>query len=356
MTRYLPALILITACASTTSTIPRQWTSVPEAARIAAVGLDESGKVTGEAPPKSEGSIRVEGGKIMNGGKALTEAFSAIDSFDFSASRGEVVFSVKRTDNFDVGLVSSDGSPIVWIPSPDPADEIAVQWAPRGNKISYIVRAKGGDVVRTVHIPTSFQLSTDFPGGTIHALAWDPQAEHYAVAYSTPDASDRVEVLKYDGSTRKIVVPPASTLDVEVEPFARDAIVLRPRDIQYQEHLPLVVWLAKDFSWNDARAALMKNARLAMVITTRLPNDDLWRTAKETAWIDASRAFVVAPPRESATGNQQLLITADATLSPNQFQRRANVVTVPPSVIQSFAAGFIADQLKGTTPANGSTQ
>jgi hypothetical protein len=356
MTRYLPVLILISACASTTSTIPREWARVPEATRIAVIGLDESGKVTSEALPKSEGSIRVEGGKIMNGDKALTEAFSAIDSFDFSASRGEVVFSARRTDNFDVGLVSSDGSPIVWIPSPDPADETAVQWAPRGNKISYIVRAKGGDLVRTVHIPTAFQLSTDFPGGTIRALAWDPQAEHYAVAYSTPEASDRVEVMKYDGSRRTMAVPPAATLDVEVEPFAKDAIVMRPRDIHYEEHLPLVVWLAKDFAWNDARAALMKNARLAMIVTTRPPDDDLWRTAKETAWIDASRAFVVAPPQEPATGNRQLLITTDATLPPNQFRRRANVVTVPPSVIQSFAAGFIADQLKRTTPAHGSSQ
>lgn len=354
--RFLPLLAFAAACASTTSTIPRAWMSVPEAARVSAVGLAEDGKVLGIAPVKTEGAIHVESGRVMNGEKALTEAFAAIDSFDFSASRGEVVFSAKRADNFDVGLVSSDGSPIVWIPSADPSDEIAVQWAPRGNKVSYIVRAKGGDVVRTVHIPTSFNATTDFPGGTIHALAWDPQAEHYAVAYSTPDASDRVEVVKYDGSARRIATPPTATLDADVEPFAKDAIMLRPRAIGYDEHLPLVVWVANDFTWSDARAALMKNVRVAVVITKRAPDDDLWKAATETPWIDASQTFVVNPPQQPATGNRQLNIVPDATLPPNRYRLAGNIVSVPPTVIQSFAAGFIADHLKRTAPAHGRSQ
>ncbi len=351
--KALPALLLLTACTSATSPIPTAWLSVPEAPRIAAVALDESGKVRQQAAVKNEAAIGVVNGKVMNGAKALTDAFLAIDSFDFSQARGEVVFSAKRKDNFDVGLVSSDGSPIVWIPSADPSDEISVQWAPRGNKISYIVRAKGGDLVRTVHVPTAFQVSTEFPNATIHALAWDPQAEHYAVAYSTPDASDRVEVVKYDGATRKIAVPPGVTLDVDVEPFAKNAIILRPRDVTYEEKLPLVVWVANDFAWSDARAALMKNARVAMVVTTAPPTDELWRTAAETKWIDASRSFVVTPQPQPATSNQHQVITTDAALAANRYRRTANVVAVPPSVIQSFSAGYIADQLKRTTPAHG---
>lgn len=350
---FLPLLLLLSACSSATSSIPVEWRSVPEAPKIAAVSLDETGKVTQQAPAKGEGPIAIAGNQVMNGGKALTDPFLAIDSFDFSAARGEVVFSAKRKDNFDVGLVSSDGSPIVWIPSADPSDEISAQWAPRGNKISYIVRAKGGDLVRTVHVPTAFQVSTEFPNATIHALAWDPQAEHYAVAYSTPDSSDRVEVVKYDGTTRKIAVPPAVTLDVDVEPFAKNAIVLRPRDITYEEKLPFVVWVAKDFAWSDARAALIRNARVAMVVTTAPPTEELWHTAAETKWIDASRSFVVTPQQQAATSNQQQIITTDAALTANRYRRTANVVAVPPSVIQSFSAGYIADQLKRTTPAHG---
>ncbi|HKR63063.1 MAG TPA: hypothetical protein VJZ00_04970 [Thermoanaerobaculia bacterium] len=298
------------------------------------------------------GPIHAKDARLFNGDKALTEEFAAIDSFDYSASRGEVVFSAKRKDrdNFDVGLVSSDGSPISWMPSPDPADEVAVQWAPRGNKVSYIVRAKGGDAVRTVHIPTATQLTNAFPNATIRTLTWDAEAEHYTVAYSTPDASERVEVLKYDGTSRKITVPPAVTIDAEVEPFAKDAILLKPRDIEYEERLPLAIWVANDFAWSDARAALLKNARGAIIITTREPDAELWKRVNETAWLDAKHAIVVNP---QATSHQQhLTITTNATLTDN-YKRTGNTIEVPPSVIQSFAAGFIADQWKRTPPAHG---
>ena len=102
--------------------------------------------------------VRIVNGKLIAGGKELTPQFVAIQSFDVSLERREVVFSAKRRDNFDIGLVSLDGSDIHWIPE-DPADEIDVQWAPKGNKVSYIVRTKTGDVVRTVHIPTAAQLA-----------------------------------------------------------------------------------------------------------------------------------------------------------------------------------------------------
>jgi len=360
--RLLPLLAFVAACASmpraTTSTIPNAWMSVPQAARVSEFALSDDGKIAPAAPPKSQGPIRVDGGRLMNGEKALTEAFSALDSFDYSQSRGEVVFSAKRSDNFDVGLVSSDGSPIVWIPSADPSDEIAVQWAPRGNKVSYIVRAKGGDVVRTVHIPTSANVVTDFRGATIRALVWDPQAERYAVAYSTADASERVEIAKYDGSARKVATPQAETLDVDVQPFAKDAILLRPRDLRYDEKVPLVLWSESDFAWSDARAALMKSARVAVVITKRVPDEELWKAVNETPWVDTTRLFVVEGDRRRpggwASGVSPLLtIVSDATLPPNQYRRSGSVVSAPPTVIQSFAAGFIADHLKRTAPAHG---
>src|SRR6185436_5635578 len=137
-----PALLfLLAGCASTSELIPAEWLSVPEAARIRAVQLDAEGKVTTALRPLRESGVRVQGNALVRGEKKLTEAFVAIDSFDVSESRGEVVFSAKRTDNFDVGLVSTDGSPISWVPV-EAVDEVGVQWAPRGNKVSYIVRSK----------------------------------------------------------------------------------------------------------------------------------------------------------------------------------------------------------------------
>jgi len=376
--RTLP-LLLFASCVSIGPAIPKEWMSVPQARGIPTVGLDAEGKVT-QGSARTTGPIRVENNRIFNGEKALTDPFAAIDSFDYSASRGEVVFSVKRDDDFDIGLVSSDGSPISWVPN-DPADEIDVQWAPRGNKISYTVRLKGGDIVRTVHIPTAFELSNAFPNGTIHALAWDPQAERYAVAYSTPDASDRVEVMKYDGKERRMAVEPEVRLDVDVEPFAKEAIVLRPREIRYDEKLPVVVWVAESFAWNDARAALMKSSRVAMIVTTRSPDADLWKAVGETSWMDASRAFVVergagVPPDpvghparrrvQSAPGETPVAggrdarppvtIVADPRVPEGRYRRGGGVLRVAPRVVQSFAAGFIADQLKRTAPPNASSR
>ncbi|HYK03268.1 MAG TPA: hypothetical protein VE974_16030 [Thermoanaerobaculia bacterium] len=351
-----PLLVAFGSCRQGDFSIPQAWLSVPEAARMRSLVLDEQGNVSPQAQatprPLSDGPIHLSGGRLMNGEKALTDAFLAVDSFDYSEARGEVVFSAKRDGGFDIGLVSSDGSPINWAPA-DPADELDVQWAPRGHKVSYVLRASGGDIVRTLHIPTSATLQVPFENATIHALAWDPAAERYAVGYSTSDASDRVEVLKYSGAERRMALPPAVRLDVEVEPFAPGAILLRPRDLRYGERLPAVVWRASDFGWSDARAALMQDARVAVVVTTRMPSPELWSRVEATPWIDAKRAFVVGADggRESA-----IEIGGEQSVPAGRYRRSGNVVTVPPAVVQSFAAGFIAEQLKRTSPTNGSSR
>ncbi|HJQ37401.1 MAG TPA: hypothetical protein VKB93_09700 [Thermoanaerobaculia bacterium] len=289
--------------------------------------------LTGCATVPQQG-IRVDHNRIMRGGKALTEAFAAIDSFDVSESRGEVVFSAKRSDNFDIGLVSTDGSPISWVPA-DPSDEVGVRWAPRGNKIGYVVRTKLGDVVRTVHIPTSAALTVDFPNAKIESLAWDATGDQFAITYSTPDASSRVETMTYAGKQRVMTAKPAQELDVVVETFAPGAISIRPRDLRYNEKLPLVIWVENEpYAWSDARAELMRGARVAIVIT-RSFGDFLWKVADETAWLDASRAFVV---------------------NGGGVSRRDGTVAVAPAVVQSFAARFIAEELKRTGTPNGSSR
>jgi hypothetical protein len=378
-------LLLAGGCVTGSQPIPSEWMSVPAAARIGSVTLDESGKVTTSAertPPKlSDGPIRAIGATLMNGDKVLAEKLVAIDSLDLSEVRQEVAFSAKR-DSFDIALIATEGGAVHWMPH-DPADELAVQWAPRGHKISYIIRATAGDIVRTLHIPTAFQFAIPFANATIHSLAWDPQAERFAVAYSTPEASDRVEVLEYDGDDRRVAIAPERTLDVQIAPFAPGAIVLHPRDIRYDEKLPLVVWRADDFSWSDARAALLTNARVAVVITTRDPSAELWRAAEAAIWIDASRTFVVGTPasrrlsrerpapvpdgtarrprRDAACSAgetpafQCVAITADPALN-GRYERRGNIVAVPAAVLQSFAAGYIAAQLERDPPTNGSSR
>lgn len=356
----LPVLAVFTACASSTATIPQAWLSVPQTARIRAVQLGGDGRVipgeVEDGAPSVMTGIRVDANRIMNAARPLTEPFAAIDSFDLSVERKEVVFSAKRGGNFDVGLVSADGSAISWIPN-EPTDEVAVQWAPRGNKVSYFVRGRSADLVRTVHIPTANRLDNDFPYATLRALGWDPQAERYAVAYDSVDASDRVEVMRYGGEERRMAVPPAVRLDVSIEPFAANSLVLRPPQLHYNERLPLIVWITDERNaWDDARGALLQSVRAACVVTTRAPDDAFRAAAKAIPWIDTTRVYLVSSGNgQRATGNE-FVVTSDPSLPAGRYRVRGRVVTAPPAVVKSFAAGYIAGQLKGTSSPNGSSR
>jgi hypothetical protein len=331
------ALVLLAGCASTTP-IPQTWMSMPETPAIAAV------------TPSTDGPIRHENGRLYRGDKPITDAFAAIDSFDYSESRDEVIFSAKKAASFDIGLAAGDGSLTNWLPA-DAADELAVQWAPRGNKVSYIVRTKLGDIVRTFHIPTSFQYAVDFGTATIRSLTWDMPAERYTVVYSTLDSSERTESLRYDGTARRIEAQPKVTIAADLIPFAADAFALRPRDVRYGERLPLVVWIADRFTWSDARATLMQNARAASIVITRLPDDAFWTSVRATAWLDPSRIYVV-----NGTARDAISFVADASVPTGRYLRKGNVVAAAPAAIQSVAAGFITEQLKRTSRTNGSSQ
>ncbi len=360
--RFLPAaaLIFVTCATLSSRPVPDAWRHVEAAPKIDAVGWDGERVVPNRAAPLPPRNVRVvktaAGEKLVNGEKELTPPFLAIDSFDVSEARKEIVFSAKRKDNFDVGLVSVDGSEIRWIPE-DPADETNAAWAPRGNKVSYIVHTNGGDIVRTVHIPTAVQVTVDFPWSSIHALSWEANAEKYAVAYSTPDASDRVEVAKYDGSAHSTPIQPAQHLDVAIDRIA-EAIVIRPSAMHYNEKLPLVVWITPDvFAWSDARAKLERNARVAVAITKKEPSESFWKTADAVPWLDMQKVWVV--DRQPATRNPRpgtILITASPDVPANRYRSQDNIVYTGGRTLESFAAGFIADQLKGQLPPNGNSR
>jgi hypothetical protein len=322
--RIFPLLgLTFLACASSLAPIPAPWLGAPP------------------EPPK-----KTRSGPIVHDGKTLTPPFAAIDSVSVSEARKEIAFSVRR-GNYDLGLVAFEGGAIRWLPA-DAADEVDVQWAPRGNKISYTIRAAGGDVVRTLHIPTAAALNVDFPFGRVHSLQWDMPAERFTVVWSTPDASVRTEVLKYDGGDRRMVSPPRTKLDVIVDPFGPGAIVLRPSSMHYDERLPLVVWRDEDlFAWNESRAKLVQNARVALVVTKGELDP---ARVTETAWLDPNRVFTVGAKGEGVS------IVADPAVPAGRYRIANRVVSVPPAVVQSFAAGFIAEELKRTHPTNGSSR
>jgi hypothetical protein len=357
--------LLATSCVSSTvsqpQAIPAGWLEITPARSLGQVGFAEDGKILTGLPARSrhvEGEFHVADGRIMRGSKELTPGFTAVDSLDVSEERGEVAFSVKRESSFDIGLVSTDGSPISWIPS-DPADELDVQWAPRGNKISFIVRTPAADFVRTLHVPTAFQFSVDVPFGRVSSLAWEKPAELYAIVVDSVEASQRVEVMKYDGTLRRVAIEPEKRLPVSVEPLA-GGIALRPDPLKYGERVPLVIWLSDGDPnrWDDARGALMTRARAGSLILRSLPDAAALEQIRATSWIDSARMFVV-DSRESAAGDAipgAITIRANAAVAPGTWQRHAATVETPPGVVKSFAAGFIADQLKGTSSPNASNR
>jgi hypothetical protein len=335
--------LIASACASGPARpVPQSWMHVEEARKI-------TQGIPRVAPSSPVHLVQAQGGeKLVNGDKDVTPVYRAIDSFDYMAERHEVIFSAKRDRSFDIGLAADDGSEIHWVPE-DPADEVAVQWAPRGNKVTFLVPGKVGTIMRTVHIPTSTQLTVDFPFASIRSFAYDAEGQRVSVVYSTPDASERLESLQYGGEERRMDVAPAVRLNVTVDRRG-DAVLLTPIGIRYNEKLPLVVWMSSDpLAWDDARASLMRNARVACAVVSREPDAALWTSLRELAWVDGARMYLVG---DAAASHPATIIRPAAGLS-GVYEQRANIVTAPAGIVESFAAGFIAEQLKGTSPPDG---
>jgi hypothetical protein len=350
--------LLLVSCTTALSPVPEAWRSAPATKPIRSVAYGDFIRPSPE--PRvlaAKGDVRVEttdaGQVLMKGTQALTPAFAAIDSFDVSLDRGEVAFSAKRDDDFDIGLVALEGSPIRWMPN-DPNDEIGVQWAPRGHKISYIIRGKRADFVRTLHIPTAFEFTVDFQHARVHDLAWDAPAERFAVALEKIDASDHVEVMKYSGESRSVAVEPAVKLDVSLEPLGT-AILLRPSALRYNERVPLVAWITDgDLNrWDDTRGALMRDARIGAVVMNAMPGH-FWDEVEKLPWVDTGRIYVVDSvgtgfsPSQGGMKPAPTFITSDATIPFGSYKRQGQTLSVRPADVKSFAAAFIADQLKGT--------
>jgi hypothetical protein len=330
---------------------------VPETASISRRQLEHSAGITGPVAPAPAAfpvpdDLRVVrdagGARLFRGDKPLTPAYAEIESFDVSGERGEVVFSARRDSNFDIGLVSTDGSQVNWIPE-DPADEISPKWASRGHKAAFIVRHSRGDLIRTVHIPTAVQLLVSFPSARIGDFVWDRAAEKLAVAWETAESAPRVEVMRYGGEERRTAIAPAVVLPVSSAPFG-GGLMLSPTPIGYDERIPLVMWLAPGERnlWDDARAALMQSSRVAVLIVESAPDAALMEAIRGTRWIDTSRLYLVSPAVAAPALDGVTIIAADAALPAAKYSREGSLIRVHPAVIKSFAARLIADQLKGS--------
>lgn len=328
----------MTSCAGTLLPIPQNWSV-------------EATKTIDTTSNANHADVRVVGGKLVRGEKALTPEFDSIESYDVSAERKEVIFAAKKKGrrDADIGLVSIDGSDVHWI-FEEPGDERSPRWASRGNKIAFIIDTPTGDLVRTVHIPTSATINVPFRGARIRSLAWQPDGDRLSVVVAGVKESEHVESMKYSGEERRVDVPPAERLDINEEPFA-GGVLLRPSVMRYGDRYPLVVWVGDPADWNDARGALLRQGGIACAIVRNPPDAAFWEAVGELKSLDATRVWVVG-----AAGDRPgvAYITAASDLPAGRYRTAGHVLYAPPAVVQSVAVGFIADQLKRTGPRNGS--
>lgn len=249
---------------------------------------------------------------------------SSIDSFDLDPKGKEVAFSAQHDGSFDVAVVSSDGGEPRWV-APERADERLVRWAPRGNKISYVISTYGGSTVRTVHLPTSVQLSVALPLTEVTDLAWQPAAERFAAVVSTPAASPHVLTMKYGGEEQRAITA-ATKLDAEMDQLGESGdVVLIPAHPKYGRKYPVVVVFDGDsrFAWSDAAASVFRSFDVITVRTTENRAKDLAALRTQLAQLpfaDQSRIVFVAIGPQRA-GAAQVLHAQNAAAAVRAVKR-----------------------------------
>lgn len=227
----------------------------------------------------------------------LQEELAEIESIDIAPDEKELVLSARRKDNFDVGLLSTEGSRINWV-VPDPLDEISVTWAPRGSKVTYQVVAPFGTILRSVHVPTSWQLAVDLPFSRVHALAWEPKAEKFAVVLSGAGHSPAAEWISFGGEVRSTISAPAARAIGEIEPFS-DGVLVRPEIFRYNEKVPLILLVADDpLRWRRVTREA-RDAGYAVGLVTTQGMTQALSDLKSIGWVDRSRTVVIGRPADS---------------------------------------------------------
>ncbi len=285
--------------------------------------------------------------------RRIAGPFAAIDSFDVAPEGTEVVFSARREPGFDIGLVSTEGGEVRWI-GPDPLHERMVRWAPRGNKFAYVLETSAGSVVRSVHVTTGFQVSAPLPLTRVLDLAWEPEAERLALLVTSPEASERVETMRYDGTERQTAVPPAARSE-EADQLAGvpGAVVFPPRNVRYNETLPLVIWETKwgPFAFHEDRARLQQNRRVGSVVVSpgTTATRAFWSAVAELAWVDPTKVFVVA---SDPTGLEEIPETFQVTVltaggDSAGSSERVTIVRSESGSLEDFAVLWLDERLRG---------
>lgn len=300
---------------------------------------------------EGESLLRLSAG----GARTLAPPFRAIDSFDVSPDEREIVLSADRGEGFDVGLLSAEGETLHWV-FPDRLPERTVSWAPRGNKVSYVIETDAGSILRTVHVPTSFALAVDFPLRRIKQISWEPKAEKLAILSSGVDRGAAIEWLRYGGEEREVLLSSARGSSTEVDRVG-GALVRPPAVTRYGEHYPLVAWVEPGdaLEWRPVRQKVHDQGAGSAVVFANA-GADVWEALLALPWVDRDRVLVVynQPPkvRSGWPSGVTVIVPSSALVDTYRVASGTHtIVTVPlrpAEEIEAFAASFLAELWKGS--------
>lgn len=234
----------------------------------------------------------------------LTDPFERVGGIEPDEDQKELALSVLRGGSYDIAITNAEEKITNWVPA-DPADELDPRWSPVGYKLSYVIVNPGGDIIRTVHVPTAAMVLLDFPDSTITDYAWLPDGERVIVAVSSLLASDHLVETDYTGALKKVLIAPQHRFERRVERLpgtpAGSALVM-PDPIRYNTRHPLVVWVtdstAGGLQFNQALVPLLERDDVGLLVLKGVAadvDDTVWDAVSEIRWTDTRHTWLVGP-------------------------------------------------------------
>lgn len=234
----------------------------------------------------------------------LTDPLEKIEAIEPDADQKELALTVRRDHSLDIAIANAEEPFMNWVPA-DPADEVKPRWSPVGYKLSYIVRNRGGDVLRTVHVPTAAMVLLDFPDSRVTDYTWLPDGDRLVVALNSVTRSDHVVEATYTGSSKKIVVEPRYDYDRQTERLPgtpAGSSLIMPESVRYGDPRPLVIWAtggsASGVGFNPHLIPLLDRRSLGLLVVNGAPADldpSLWSAIEEMRWVSRDHVWLVGP-------------------------------------------------------------
>jgi hypothetical protein len=259
----------------------------------------ESALVVG---PSAGGRVSLKRTSWPDGGEVLLGNFEDTPAFDLDRDEEELAISVRREGSRSIAIANARKERMNWVPA-DPGDEVMPRWAPRGYKVSYVIRHASGDLLRTVHVPTSAMTLVDFPHASVRALDWFHDGDRLVVSVSSILESDHLLEVHYEQGVRRELFEPEYRFERELDRISGTppgTMMVLPRRVAYDGRHPLVIWTRPGSSsgmpFDSVLVPLLQRDDLALLLANGGGGEldrSFWDELARTEWIDPSMVWLV---------------------------------------------------------------